>query len=67
MQVAAVASLLGLSGAGITTAISGTIQLKTKFLNAGGPLVVFVLVFWATMSAGAPEVLPNFSKLIGGR
>src|SRR5262245_14218941 len=52
-QVPALAVLLGLSGALITTGISGTLAIKTKTLVAGGPLAVFVLIFWAEMRAGA--------------
>jgi hypothetical protein len=59
-QVPVVAGLLGLSGAAITTAISGILRIKTKTLVASGPLAVFVLLFWAEMSAGAPGVLPDF-------
>jgi len=55
------AGLLGLSGAAITTAISGILKIKTKTLVASGPLAVFVLLFWAEMSAGAPGVLPDFT------
>jgi len=60
-QVAVVAALLGLSGAAITTAISGILKIRTKTLVASGPLAVFVLLFWTEMSAGAPGVLPNLT------
>ena len=60
-QVPVLAGLLGLSGAAITTAISGILKIKTKTLVASGPLAVFVLLFWAEMSAGAPGVLPDFT------
>jgi hypothetical protein len=60
-QVPVVAALLGLSGAAITTAISGILKIKTKTLVASGPLAVFVLLFWTEMSAGAPGVLPDLT------
>lgn len=65
IQTAVVACLVGLSGAAIASAISGILKLKTKSLVASGPFVVFVLVFWAVMSAGAPGVLPDFASLVG--
>ncbi len=64
-QVAVVAVLLGLSGAAFATAITGILRLETKVIVAGGPFVVFVLAFWAMMSAAAPGVLPDFSALFG--
>jgi hypothetical protein len=67
IQVASLAILHGLSGAAIATAITGILQLKTRSVVASGPFVVFVLAFWAIMSAGAPETLANFSSLLLGR
>ena len=65
VQVAVTASLDALSGAAIATAISGILKLQTKVLVASGPFVVFVLVFWGVMAAGAPGVLPEFGDLLG--
>lgn len=64
IQVAVLALILGLSGAAVATAISGILRLETKVLVAGGPFVIFVLAFWAVMSAGAPGVLPSFGVFV---
>jgi hypothetical protein len=64
-QAAVLALVLGLSGALVATAIAGVLKLRTKTMVASGPFVVFVLGFWVMISAGAPNVLPDFSALIG--
>jgi hypothetical protein len=63
IQVSVLATLDALSGAAIATAISGILKLQTKVLIAGGPFVVFILVFWSVMAAGAPGVLPDLNTL----
>jgi len=63
IQVVIVATLTALSGAAISNAITGILKLQTSVLVAGGPFVVFVIVFWATVEAGAPGVLPNIGTL----
>jgi hypothetical protein len=65
IQVAVLASVHSLSGAAIATGISGILNLKTRALVASGPFVVFVLIFWAVLGAGAPGVLPDFGGLFG--
>jgi hypothetical protein len=65
VQVSVLATLDALSGAAIATAISGILKLQTKVLIAGGPFVVFVLVFWSVMATGAQDVLPDLNTLVG--
>jgi hypothetical protein len=59
LQVAVVAIILGLSAAAFATAIAGILKLETKYIVAGGPFAVFAIAFWAMMSVGAPNILPN--------
>jgi len=65
LQVIVVATILSLSAAGIASAISGVVNLNTGILRAGGPFVVFVVVFLTFIAAGAPGVLPDLGFLLG--
>jgi hypothetical protein len=65
MQVIVVATILSLSAAGVASAISGVVNLNTGILRAGGPFVVFVVVFLTFIAAGAPGVLPDLGFLLG--
>jgi len=58
-QAAVLACLVGISGAAITTGLSGILEIKTKVLVASGPFAIFVLCFWVVMGTGAPGVLPK--------
>jgi hypothetical protein len=64
-QVVVVAAILSLSVAAIATAISGIINLNTGLLRVSGPFVVFVIVFWTFIAAGAPGLLPDLGLLLG--
>jgi hypothetical protein len=67
IQAAVVACLVGLSGAAIATGISGILKFQTKMLTASGPVVVFILAFWAVMSTGAPGVFPDLISALTAR
>lgn len=60
-QLGVFAVLLGLSVAGITSGITGTIQVSTKWVKAGGPLGAFVftvmVIIW--VSEPSPNIAPD--------
>jgi hypothetical protein len=60
LQAVVLASLTGLSGAAIATAIPGILRIKLKAVAASGALVVFFLVFSAVVAAGAPDAFPTW-------
>jgi hypothetical protein len=58
-QVVVLAAVLGLATATFAAALPGTLDLRYKGLKAGGPIFVFLIVFYTVISAGAPGVLPD--------
>jgi choline-glycine betaine transporter len=56
-QVRIIAVITAIGGACLTRGISGSLEIKTKWVNAGGPLAVFVLVLF-TVLGKMPELLP---------
>lgn len=43
-QKAVFAVFIGLGGASFTTGMTGLLEIRTKWLTAGGPLAVFVFI-----------------------
>jgi hypothetical protein len=55
-QIAIFASVIGLGGAGITSGITGVLEIETKWLSAGGPLAVFIFLCVFIVKVSSPEV-----------
>lgn len=45
-QKAVFAVFIGLGGASFTTGMAGLLEIRTKWLTAGGPLAVFIFIVW---------------------
>jgi hypothetical protein len=58
-QVVVLATLLGLSAAAFFAALPIALELRLKALNAGGPVAVFLIVFYVMIAACMPGVLPD--------
>ena len=66
MRVAIVSCIMGMSAAVIMSGVLGKMQLGTKRINASGAFAVFLVVFLAFMSVGAPGKLPDVSVFFRG-
>lgn len=62
-QVVVLATVLSLSAAATAAALPGALNLRIKALTAGGPIAVFVIVFYVMIAAGAPGVLPDLISM----
>ena len=62
-QLAVFTAMISLAGAGIVSGIAGTLEVKTKWLKAGGPLAAFVFLFYFIIQVSAPGVLPGTSYI----
>jgi hypothetical protein len=53
-QLKIFAVILGLGGASFTSGLTGLLEIKTKWLNAGGPLAVLVFIVYIVLSIPNP-------------